>query len=109
MESIFKGFLGMFFLLILSFTGVGLIEASIDARKADSFLSEAVELIEAGHYRDAVIDACASDAKSRGYELDIDIVENERGECFGTAKLSYSYRVPLLGLSQEHMAVADIR
>lgn len=109
MESIFKGFLGMFFLLVLSFTGVGLIEASFDARKADSFLSESVGMIEAGHYRKTVVDACKSDAKSRGYELDVDVVENEQGECFGKATLSYCYRVPILGLEQEHEVVADIR
>ena len=109
MESIFKGFLGIFFLMIISFAGIGVIEASIEARNADAFLSESVSDIEAGHYNSQVILACKEDAASRGYQLDVSIVGNDVGECCGRAKLWYQYRVPVLGLKQTHEVVEDIR
>lgn len=109
MESIFKGFLGIFFLMIISCTGIGVIEASIEARNADSFLSESVSSIEAGHYNRQVISACMADAISRGYLLDVDISGNDAGECCGRARLSYHYRVPILGLQQTHEVIEDIR
>ena len=109
MESIFKGFLGIFFLMVLSFTGIELIGASSDARRADSFLAKSVEMIEAGHYRKSVVDACIADAEALGYELQVDIVENEWGDCFGQAKLSYQYRISIIGLAEEHEVTADIR
>ncbi len=109
MDSIFKSFLGVFFLVILSCTGIGLLEASIEARGADSYLSRVVSQVEAGHYSEQVIKAAKSDARARGYELEIELDENDRGECCGIARLTYVYRVPLLGLSQSHVACADIR
>ncbi len=109
MESIFKGFLGIFFLMVISFTGIGVIEASIEARNADTFLSESVSSIEAGHYNRQVISACMTDADSRGYQLDVEIVGNDVGECCGRARLLYQYRVPVLGLRQTHEVVEDIR
>ncbi|MBR1630023.1 MAG: hypothetical protein IJ679_12295 [Lachnospiraceae bacterium] len=109
MDSIFKSFLGVFFLLVLSCTGIGLVEASIDARSADSYLSSVVSQIESGHYSTSVVSACKKDAESRGYELNVDIQENTLGECFGTAELTYVYQVSFLGLKQTHIATADIR
>ena len=109
MESIFKSFLGIFFLLMLCCTGIGLVEASIEARGADSYLSRVVSQIEAGHYSSRVISDCKTDATSRGYELKVDIHKNDTGECCGIASLTYRYNVPLLGLSQKHVALADIR
>ncbi len=109
MESIFKGFLGVFFLMLISFTGIGVIEASIEARKADTFLTESVSDIEAGHYNQYVISACRADAADRGYRLDVDIVGNDVGEYCGRARLSYQYEVPFLGLKQTHEVMAPIR
>ena len=109
MESIFKSFLGIFFLLMLSCTGIGLVEASIDARGADSFLSSAVSQIEAAHYSRNVISDCQTDALSRGYRLEVDLSENDVGEYCGVAQLTYVYHVPLLGLSQTHVARENIR
>ena len=109
MESIFKGFLGIFFLLILSFTGIGLIEASLYARLADSYLSKTVSRIEASHFSQKVKTACIEDAKKRGYKLELKLSKNDADEYYGTAYLEYVYEVPMLGLSQKNIATEEIR
>ncbi len=109
MESVFKSMLGIFFLLVLSFAGVGLVEASIDSRSADSYLSRTVALIESSHYSNDFIKQRENDAKEKGYRLSVELYENELGECTGSASLKYKYNVSLLGLSQERTIRAEIR
>ena len=107
--------MGMFFIMLLTCLGIGLIEASVEAREADRFVTNAVARIEAGDYSEKVIDAVRDEARQksekqgRKFDFDVTIVQNDNRETYGTATLIYEYRLAIIGMRQTHTITADIR
>jgi hypothetical protein len=111
MDSVIKGFLGLFLILVMALLGFGLVSASVDARNADTFMADCVEKMEAGNLADGVVAACIEDARANGYQLTVEVVQAEgtsRGS-YGMATLEYQYRIPFLQSSRLHQICADIR
>lgn len=110
METIIKGFLGCFLLLLLTFSGYGLFSAAIDARNADAFLSDCVTRIESSDYAPSVISACQEDANQAGYELSVNgyKAQGSNRNTYGQATLLYEFKVPLLQIATERTVKTDL-
>ena len=63
METVIKGFTGMFFLIVLTCMGVSIIASSIRSTKASEALMSYVSRIENSNYSDEVIISCKADAR----------------------------------------------
>lgn len=108
MEQVIKGFLGTFFLLLLTFLVYGFTSASITARNADEFMAEVVEDMRDSNCSNAVISNAKSDASELGYDLEINIHSTKSAKKFGDATLKYEYKLPILGLTEEKYINASI-
>lgn len=113
METIIKSFTGVFFMLLVVALGMGCVSAAVTVREADSFLSDAAEKIENSHYAEGVIASCIADAKAHEpkYELSVDInsAENDVTKKYGTATMSYSYSIPIMGVTEERSIHEELR
>jgi len=109
METVIKGFTGMFFLIVLTCMGVSIIASSIRSTKASEALMSYVSRIENSNYSDEVIISCKADAKQQfgedgGEALDV-ISVSQKGHSYpsyGRATLNYTYRIPLIGYASRH-------
>ena len=110
METIIKGFLGCFLLLLLTFSGYGLFSASIDARNADAFLADCATRIESSDYASGVISACQADASEAGYDLEVAgyTANGSSRKIYGQATLSYEFKVPLLQIAKVRTVKTDL-
>lgn len=98
MEAITKTFLTIFCLLIVTFTATGLIVASINANKADAFLSDATIGIEEGNFQPEIIGEWKQNAADIGYQLDT-AAKDTNGDGYTDVvdlTLTYQYVVPFL-------------
>ena len=113
METVIKAFMSIFFCLCTVILSVGFISASINARNADMFLSDAVAKIENSNYSSSVIAAVEADAKEHSPEYDIQVnvyqAKNDATKKYGTATLKYHYRIGFISLDELHELHADIR
>ncbi|MBO5372424.1 MAG: hypothetical protein J6A75_06870 [Lachnospiraceae bacterium] len=71
MSQVFKTFMGVFFILILLLTGVGIISAQMDVSAALNYKTDVVTELENSNYNAEVINACITQAKDKGYEIKI--------------------------------------
>lgn len=109
METVFKSFAGVFFLLLLTALGVSLIASSIQANNADRALLAYVERIENSNYSEEVIDACKADATAQfgnGRDDMLTVVtgtqNGKKHISYGRATLNYSFRIPVIGFNTRH-------
>lgn len=111
MDSVIKGFLGIFLILVMALTGYGLLSASVDAKNADSFAADCVKKIEASDFAEGVIAACRQDALAHGYQLTVDVVRGagRQRASYAMLTLEYKYELPLTKNAQTHRIYADIR
>lgn len=113
MENIIKAFTSVFFTLLLVCTGFSIITAVNNGRNADSFLADSVAKIENSNYAPAVISACQDDAANHvpAYTLDVDVAEcvNDSTKKYGSATLTYEFKIPFIGYSVEKKNYSDIR
>ena len=98
MDTIFKAFIGVFFSFLVTFLGVGVLSAAMDAQGAYRFLEDCGRRLEASNLSDEVAEACMDDAASRGYVLEVSAYGE--GDRYGRATLTYEINVPILGMSQ---------
>ncbi|MDY6352252.1 hypothetical protein [Candidatus Weimeria sp. HCP3S3_B5] len=109
MESILKGFTGIFFLLVLTCFGISIIGSSIRSTKASQALLAYVSRIENSNYSDQVISSCKADAREQFGEdgreaLDV-VTAGQKGhsyQSYGRVTLNYTYRIPVIGYSSKH-------
>ncbi|MBQ7677053.1 MAG: hypothetical protein IJT32_02345 [Lachnospiraceae bacterium] len=111
MDTILKTFVSMFFLLLLLFLGANLISASIDARNAQAMLADAVSEIEASNCAASVIGEWQKVATQHDYVLAVSSISHSdtSEKRYATATLTYTYEIPLLSFTDEHVLRAQVR
>lgn len=112
MEQYGKAFLGLILIVILSFTGVGIISASIDASHAEQYASNIATYIESSNFSEKVIEKCKETAKEKGYELTVNTSDsNDDGWIdFAEINLTYDYSISVLNVKgSKHTAKAYAR
>lgn len=110
METIIKGFIGVFFSVLLVVIGMQFLMASLEARRAQSFMAEVTERISASHFSKGVMEACRTDASRAGYSLQLDVLSRgNSGVYYGTATMEYDFSLPLFGIEKKHQLQADLR
>lgn len=113
MEQIVKAFIGIFFLLIVTFGGIGVTSAAIDASNAEEFVADAAQIIEASNFSPAVMENLKKVAKEYGY-LDLTYqetdVDGDGVTDIVSLDLSYDYSIKLLNaFSSTHHAKSYAR
>ena len=112
MEQVFKVFLTLFCLMILSFTATGLIISSMNASRADAFISDAANGVSMGNFQEDVISDWQSEAAEKGYQLAAS-KKDANGDGYTDAvdlTLTYQYVVPYLNMAgSEHTLKAYAR
>ncbi len=109
MESIVKAFLGTFFILLISFLGLGLISASISMRNAQCYASTVATEIRSSNYMESIAALCEEEAKENGYVLTTEIHKsNDGGTKYGNLSLDYEIKVPFLNIVENRKIVMGI-
>ena len=120
MDAIMKGFLGVFIFALITYLAVGTISAEIDSSVARSYMDDAKKEIAEANMASAVIDAVGTQAVKEGYQMKITTYGSEGvasadytmkdGSIGDTAKadsvellMTYQYKIPILGISNEHV------
>lgn len=115
-----KGFLGVFIFALITYLAVGTISAEIDSSVARSYMDDAKKEIAEANMASAVIDAVGTQAVKEGYQMKITTYGSEgvasadytmKDSSIGdTAKadsvellMTYQYKIPILGISNEHV------
>ena len=110
METIIKGFVGTFFSVLIVVIGMQVLMASLEARRAQQFMSEVTQRVSASHFSQGVMEACRRDAAEAGYELKLQVQERgNSGARFGSATMDYEFTMPLFGIAKKHHIQADLR
>ena len=101
MESIIKSFMGIFFMMLLTFLGLGLLSAAIDTRNAELYASNVAQMIRCGNYAEDLVTLCEEEAKADGYIVDARVYRSEDGyRKYGVLTLDYEYEIPFLRLME---------
>ena len=98
MDTIFKAFIGVFFSLLVTFLGVGVLSAAMDAQGAYRFLGDCGGRLGASNQSGEGAEAWMDDAAARGCVLEV--AAYGEGDRYGRATLTYEINVPILGMSQ---------
>ena len=113
MEQIAKMFLGIILIIIITFTSIGLITATIDASHAEDYAAKTASIIEAGNFSDNVISNCQAEAIASGYnELIVKKIDSNNDGRTDMAEivLKYNYTIPILNITgKEHTAKSYAR
>lgn len=116
MSQVFKTFMGVFFLVLLLLTGVGIISAQLDVTAALDYKADIVTELENSNYSPQVINACIEQAVENGYKLEIrTFTEGGASTIYASANasdtkdvvmaeiiLTYPYRMVFLETFLEH-------
>ena len=101
MDTVFKAFSGIFFLMVLMVSGISLLFASIEAANADSFATAVANRVRASYFDERVIEECKKEADARDYELKVLVYrDGDTHECYGITDVSYVYAIPVFGVSE---------
>ncbi len=71
MGQVIKAYLGLFLILLILLSGVGMIFALMDVLNAQNFLAQAVEQIENSNWDYEVIKECFTNAQEKDYVMEI--------------------------------------
>lgn len=118
MSQIFKTFLGVFLLLFMAVTSIGILSAYMQVLNAQDLQARIVDEIENSHYAAPVICAGYEEARRAGCELSVTLYYESGGMVVTSSasqvpwytedvsmarvELTFPFQVAGLGLSQEH-------
>ena len=99
MDNLLKVFMGTFFLILITTTGMLLISSSIYARQADKALSNYERAIENANSSEAVVTSCVKDAADHKFKLTFDTEKQDyTGRVYNSQMyLTYSFFIPFVG------------
>lgn len=103
MGTIAKAFLGIFFLLLVTLTGIQTVMGGTDTTEAQNYHADVITEIECSNFNPQVISTCISQAGQAGYELTITPITYDSSGSHQTAEvvLKYKYGIELLDLSEQ--------
>lgn len=116
MSQIIKSFMGLFFVLIILFLGVGIISAQMDVSHALDYKSDLVAQLENSNYSPQVINGCIEQALQNGYGISIKTfteggsvktytspsASDTRDVVMAEVVLTYPYQIHFLNTVTEH-------
>lgn len=100
MEQIFKTFTALVLIFLMTFVGIGIITASIDASNAEDFASTIASVVESSNFSEDVITDCKSKAEESNYTLLIDPLDSNGDGYYDIAEIiiEYDYSIPILNI-----------
>ena len=110
MEVIIKSFIGVFCLMLLTVTGIGITSTSVSARNANAFLTASAERIETAHFAEDVIEACQADAREMDYDLSVEVYRpgGSKQAAYGSMTLTYDYGISFFDLENTRRIAVDL-
>ena len=111
MEQIVKAFTGIFMALLLSFTGIGLINISIQEKNADEFINCVASQWEASNFMLSEDTLSANIPEGYDYAISTEkAVSKGNGQVsYALIKMKYTTRVPILGIRAEKEISMSLR
>lgn len=82
MPTIIKTFLGVFFFMLMVFSGTGLIKYNIDVNAAADFKQNVVEELQNSNMSPDVINSCINTGKTNGYNVIITAIHESTTSTF---------------------------
>lgn len=73
MQQVIEGMMGIFFAVLLVFTGMGIARAMTGAGEALAFKGEVIRALEDSDYSAAVMESCLEGAAQKNYQLTIEL------------------------------------
>lgn len=103
MGTIAKTLLGVFFIVLVSLTGIQTVIGGTDVTEAQNYHEDVITEIECSNFNPEVIAGCISQAAQNGYALTVTPVKYDEDGNMQTAEviLKYNYGIKILNLSQE--------
>ena len=111
MESVVKGFLGIFFLCLIVVLGIGILTLTMDAYAARQKFSDYCKRIEQSCFDEEVVKECKKEAQDNNMELSVTAIKRE-GESFvsyGWGQLTYRLCIESIGFEKEMSLYSDLR
>lgn len=101
MKHIIGMFAALFMLMLNISAGAAVITVSADVAAAMEYKASVVAEIENSNFNPNVIAGCIAQAKQAGYELEVreSTYDARRDLQAAEVLLTYSYRIPLLGIN----------
>lgn len=93
MSQIMKAFMGIFIILFMVFSSMGVLGAFLQVERALEFHSSVIDELENSDYADVVLENCLKEAEQYGYELEVTMYE----EC-AEVDLGFNIRIPFFGI-----------
>ncbi len=113
MSVIIKSFMGIFFLTLVLFIGIGLIQYQTDVNRACGYKRDIICELQNSNFSPSVVNACIQTGERRRYEVKIDIsgedgtrttytkhrpASDTSGAASAYVTLHYKNRLPFLGI-----------
>ena len=118
MSQVIKAFTGIFFLMLLTLLGSGIVSAQLDSAYARDYKEAVVAEIENSGFCESVMNACLTQAREDGYELTMTIYQSGEEPIVVESKvdgdimaenvemveilLNYDYSIPFLNYMSRH-------
>ena len=121
MSQVMKVYTGLFLMLLIALVSGGILGAYMNVANAQDLHARIITELECADYHSAVVEQCYAMAEQEGCFLEVDcILENgnhvdlrdmgQSGEnCVGVyvdaalVRLHFPFRIPFLGIEQEHV------
>ena len=105
MKYIIEAFSVLTVLMINLFICIGVLTASVDVAAAKQYNADVVAEIENSNFNPNVIAECETQAQAQGYLLEVTTAAYLGNDERYTAqvKLTYTYEIPVLGISQQRV------
>ena len=118
MSQVIKAFTGVFFLMLLTLLGSGIVSAQLDSAYARDYKEAVVAEIENSGFCESVMNACITQAREDGYELTMTVYQSGEKPIVVESKvdgdimaenvemveilLNYDYSIPFLNYMSRH-------
>lgn len=124
MSQIMKTYLGIFLLLLFTFTSAGFFGCFLQVIEAQDMHARFVDEIENSNYYEGTLQAVFEEARSAGYAVTVTAYKNQEtiimhsqndvtglGEYvdMGRVDMDFRLRIPFLGISEVHTLTSYIR
>lgn len=105
MKHIIEAFSVLVVLVLNLCLCIGMITVSADVAAAKEWKADVIAEIENSDFNPRVIDGCKEQAAQMGYVLEVNTgsYNGARERCVADVRLTYDYKIPLLGISKSRV------